>query len=75
LTEETRQTLARLLDANEPEALVAAVGRMCERKKDDRFIDESERDRWTAAAKALANVSSELQRAGEPQAAQGGEAA
>jgi hypothetical protein len=72
LTEDTRQTLAQLLDANEPEALVAAVGLMCERKTHDRFIGETERERWSAAARALTQATTELEHANAPPSSSSG---
>lgn len=53
---EAKQTLATLIDLNEPEALVASLRLMCERKTEDRFITENERNRWRHAADALADV-------------------
>lgn len=63
---EAHATLAGLLDMNEPEALVASVALMCERKTGDRFITEEERERWRNAAKALTDVMSALERKSQP---------
>lgn len=65
---EAKQTLATLLDMNEPEALVASLRLMCERKAQDRFIGDTERNRWKAAAEALGDVLVELERGQAPQA-------
>ena len=63
---EAHHTLVGLLDMNEPEALVASVALMCERKTEDRFITEGERERWRAAAKALSEVVSALESKSQP---------
>jgi hypothetical protein len=58
---EAKQTLATLLDMNEPEALVSSMRLMCERKTEDRFITDTERNRWSHAAEALAEVLLEME--------------
>lgn len=63
---EAKRTLATLLEVNEPEELVSAMRLMCERKKDDPWITQRERDRWASAAGALMEVEATLAAANAP---------
>lgn len=63
---DAEQSLATLVDLDEPDALVASLRVMCERKAQDKLIVAGERERWRNAEKALSDVLGELERANAP---------
>jgi len=67
------QQLATLLEGNEPEAMVATLQRIGERKAFDDQISDRERDRWNALAQSCQTVATELERANAPQRATAGQ--
>jgi hypothetical protein len=81
LTEQEKQglvqQLAILLEANEPEAMLATLGRVCDRKALEgaqsnpmRQMSEREADRWRALSQSCQNVAQELERINAPRSAQ-----
>ena len=81
LTDQEKQGLAQqltiLLEANEPEAMLSTLQRVCERKAFEgvsegpmRQMSEREADRWRALAQSCQNVAQEFERANAPRCAQ-----
>jgi hypothetical protein len=71
------QQLTILLEANEPEAMLSTLQRVCERKALEgvsegpmRQMSEREADRWRALAQSCQNVAQELVRFSAPRSAQ-----
>jgi len=67
-----RDQLAALIEANEPEAMLATLQRVCERKASSGglMLSEQEASRWRALGESCQRVAQELETANAPKRAQ-----